>query len=321
VPDNDLVWVEGNLRVIGDARLVTGKLDYRVERGGNDGIPMWLRRIKDTSAPTGKITLEACIGPPTVPHTETRFAVSEFKPPATSVERLTVITDGRVGINAPAPTNSLQVGGPTGIRQGVGYLSGDEGGGWTSLAVNAYYKAGDQWQFPDPVKNAAAVQLEDVADVPAIRMMTNRNADPAKWDLRMVIKGDSGNVGIGEASPSGLVHLTRQNQGYIKFFCATADMEYDGGVDKLFVFKDTGGTTAFIGNRFGFNTAAPQTTMHVIGNRIRLGDDAKRIDLRCDGADVDLHTPTHHLWIRTGGDPGKRHVFINPTIRRKAMSV
>jgi hypothetical protein len=89
-------------------------------------------------------------------------------------------------------------------------------------------------------------------------------------------------------------------------------MEYDGGVDKLFVFKDTGGTTAFMGNRFGFNTAAPQTTLHVIGNRIRLGDDAKRIDLRADGADVDLHTPTHHLWIRTGGNPGKRHVFINP---------
>ncbi|MDB5812209.1 MAG: hypothetical protein JWN94_4331 [Betaproteobacteria bacterium] len=312
VPDNDLVWVEGSLRVIGDARLVAGKLDFRVERGGNDDIPMWLRRIKDTSTPTGKITLEACIGPPTVPHTETRFAVSEFKLPATSVERLTVITDGRVGINAPAPTNSLQVSGPTGIRQGVGYLSGDEGGGWASLSVNAYYKAGDKWQFPDPLKNAASVRLDETGGVPAIKMMTNVNADPAKWDLRIVIKGDSGNVGIGEPNPSGLMHLAKQNLGYLKLFSSGGDIEYDGGVDKLFVFKDNGGTTAFMGSRFGFNTAAPQTTLHVIGNRIRLGDDTKRIDLRVDGTDVDLHSTTHHLFIRTQGNPGKRHVLINP---------
>lgn len=313
VPDNDLVWVEGNLRVIGDARLVAGKLDYRVERGGNEGIPMWLRRIKDTSTATGKITLEACIGPPVAPHSETRFAVSEFKPPATSVERLTVITDGRVGINAPAPTNSLQVSGPTGIRQGVGYLSGDEGGGWTSVSVNAYYKAGAQWQFPDPVKNAAAVQLEDVAGVPAIKMMTNRNADPAKWDLRMIIKGDSGNVGINEANPAALLQLSHKNLGYLKFFSGGAgDIEYDGGVDKYFVIKDAGGKTAFMGSRFGFNIE-PETSMHVEGDRIKLSKGVKSLDLRVDLNQVDIVSPTHHLFIRTAsGTPGTRHVIINP---------
>jgi hypothetical protein len=178
-------------------------------------------------------------------------------------------------------------------------------------------------------------------------------------------------------------------------FSATADFEYDGGSDKLFVFRDSGsGRTAFIGSdigigtgaplgrlhvardthlnvilectdqqehltavvgsvgsglRFsstndffigsqgyanradttfgnehlrirpngnvGIGTSAPQTRLHVTGNRIRLGDGNKRLDLRVDGSEVDLHTETHHLYIRTMGDaahPGRRHIIMNP---------
>src|SRR5207247_787841 len=63
---NDLVWCEGHLRVVGDARLQTGKLDYRVAKGGDDGVPMYLQRTF-VNAPVAKTTLDAFIGPPAPP--------------------------------------------------------------------------------------------------------------------------------------------------------------------------------------------------------------------------------------------------------------
>jgi hypothetical protein len=80
------------------------------------------------------------------------------------------------------------------------------------------------------------------------------------------------------------------------------------------IVQDTGGRT-------GVGTSAPQTTLHVAGDRIRLGDNTKRLDLRVDGSAVDLHSETHDIWIRTIGNPGQRNVLINPTAQEGRVGV
>src|SRR5204863_3401600 len=78
---NDLVWCEGHLRVVGDARLQPlgdqdGKLDYRVKGGSDDGVPMYLRRTL-VKTPIRKTTLDAFLAPPPAPaDAQTRFTVS-----------------------------------------------------------------------------------------------------------------------------------------------------------------------------------------------------------------------------------------------------
>ena len=118
-PDQDLVWVEGNLRVIGDARLVAGKLDYRVTKGGDDGIPIWLRRIKAAPSKAGeptKIPLEAGIEQQAISFTKGCYVGQEV------IIRVLHRGHGRVaqklvglllepGRDVPAPGTALQADG------------------------------------------------------------------------------------------------------------------------------------------------------------------------------------------------------------------
>ena len=44
---NDLVWIEGSLRVQGDARLAAGRLEWRSEQGLDASTPTWIGRSGD----------------------------------------------------------------------------------------------------------------------------------------------------------------------------------------------------------------------------------------------------------------------------------
>jgi hypothetical protein len=284
---NDLVWCEGHLRVVGDVRLQDGKLDFRVKQGGNAGVPMYLRRV-GSAQPKTRTTLEAAIGNAVDPTSlATRFAVSALDAKGDATEKLTVVAseidatgklvpDGRVGINAPDPSNTLQVSGPSGIRHGAGYISGDSGKPWTSFAYNAYYKDGDKWQFPDPTHKSAAIEMDDDGGVPTIRMFTNLTTDPTKWDLRMIVKGDSGNVGISSPAPRARLEVlgNADQYGTALFVPAAAKgtnashVHWDTTGDWYIrsaasagkvVIQDTGGNV-------GLGTAAPRAKLEISGN-------------------------------------------------------
>jgi hypothetical protein len=318
---NDLVWCEGHLRVVGDARLQDGALDYRVAKGSDQGVPVLLRR----TFANAKTTLDAHVGPPAAapsPATgETRFAVSTTDAGGNNKELLTVITDGRVGINAATPSNTLQVEGPTGIRHGFGYLTGDRGAAWTALTFNAFNSAAG-WTNPDLTHKAAAVQLDDNGGAPQLTFQTSAAVNPPAWNVHLTVKGDTGNVGLSTNAPTARLHVQGDipQAGTARFTPAPAKGGFEShihwdptgdwyirsaaGTGKV-VIQDTGGNV-------GIGTAAPTTKLHVQGDRIRLGSPTKRIDLRTDGAAVDLHSETDHLYIRTFGNPGKRNVLINP---------
>jgi hypothetical protein len=101
--DQELVWVEGDLRVRGNARLFDGKLEFRNQTGGkNGGDALYFSRRDDT----GASSLEAVIG-------EHNAGTNTFKiGPLTSgvmTSRFTVLDNGRIGIGTDAPADIVSI--------------------------------------------------------------------------------------------------------------------------------------------------------------------------------------------------------------------
>lgn len=346
-PTNDLVWCEGHLRVVGDTRLQGGQLDYRIQGGGDGGVPIFLRRTS-AAGPPPKVALDAFVGPPPPlpPNGESRFSVSTGDP-ANPTQRLTVMTDGRVGINEPNPTNTLHVSGPTGIRYASGYVTGDQGAAWAAIAFNAFRSSGGSWTNPDVTHNAAALVLDDTGGVPGVTIQTSGAVDPPIWKVHIRVKGDSGNVGVGTVAPLARLHVA--SDSHLNAIFDRTDVSEHltlvvgsngsglrfSNTNEFFIASqpyasrnDTTFGTEHLRIRAngdtGIGTANPKTKLNVVGGRIRLGDDNKRIDLRTDGSAVDLHSETHDLYIRTIGDPahpGQRNVLINPSAQEGNVGI
>jgi hypothetical protein len=84
-----------------------------------------------------------------------------------------------------------------------------------------------------------------------------------------------GNVGLGTTEPDGrltLQGIVQPAQGSLTFFSNSADMEYDGGNDKLFIFRDKqAGATAFMGGWVGIGTTSPRGMLEVAGDAFKSG--------------------------------------------------
>ena len=105
---DDLVWVEGNLRTVGDVRIAGGSADWRDADGRDNGTPLRIERDGDVGADPGKKgarTLRAVIGP--ADQSDNRFAVATSG--QDGAEKLTVLSGGRVGIANAAPACALHV--------------------------------------------------------------------------------------------------------------------------------------------------------------------------------------------------------------------
>ncbi len=346
-PGPDLVWVEGHLRVEGDARITRGRLDFRAADGEDHDTPLALQRTGDAGkAPnqTGGRALQVLLGP--AAQTDNRFAVGPLKDDGSLEERLAVLSGGNVGIGTSTPGLKLDIQGDFGRDNGAatahlwGSRVGDIGGGILFLrsgggvvAFDGDDSVGIGTNAPNralTVQGKAGTYLNVKADGGAEEVLLGADAGGGivstmtNHDLqlraggnvtRMTVKAD-GRVGIGTATPSLMLSV----EGDFGRDSGPATLSLwgsrigDTGGGLLFLRAFTGGVVGFDGidNRVGVGTTLPTTKLQVVGDRIRLGTGTKRIDLRVDGGAVDLHSETHDLYLRSSGGAGSNRIILNP---------
>ena len=70
---------------------------------------------------------------------------------------------------------------------------------------------------------AAAVVLESDAHVPQLKVQTSTAGDPPVWTVHMVVKGDTGNVGIGTVAPQARLHAA--GTGHVNAVIESTDFQ------------------------------------------------------------------------------------------------
>jgi hypothetical protein len=125
-PVNDLVWIEGHLRVMGDTRICGGKLEFR-HQNGDDKVPLALRRVEPNKQ--GGKDLQAVIGGDITPTGKHALAIGPVKLDATTGalgdmdKKVVVLDSGNVGIGTETPTQLVTLAGDKKTRLEIGKIS------------------------------------------------------------------------------------------------------------------------------------------------------------------------------------------------------
>lgn len=115
----DMTWIEGNARVVGDLKLAGGALRFRNVDGGDEATALDLVRFGDGAVDAGNRELRAVLGD--TGQIDNRLIVGPLRAGTTNIEpRLSVVSgagatkkdaEGRVGINTRDPRAALEVNG------------------------------------------------------------------------------------------------------------------------------------------------------------------------------------------------------------------
>ncbi len=245
IASDDLLWVEGDMRVQGDTSLYGGKLSFLNSAGQDGGVPLVIQRLSkiDPSSLQTISSLQIEIG--TSNQGNNMLSVGPLDSSQNPVPVLNVRDDGKVGIGTTTPRN------PLGIR-----AAGD----WEDLLSFEDKSGNTKWHInQNPNGNNSGINF----------------AETNVADFRLFIQA-GGNVGIGTQSPTGrltIAGIVQPAQGNLTFFSQTADVEYDGGSDAIFVINaKSNAVTTFTGGKIGIGTTTPSNRFHVAdANGIRQG--------------------------------------------------
>jgi hypothetical protein len=142
--EDDLLSIEGNLRVEGDNKICGGTLDFLNNDGNDSGVPIRLAR---SDVAPGSVALRLLIG--TKDQTTNRFAIAVQDGDAFQ-DKFVILSNGRVGIGTSSPTDNLEVVGDIKVS---GLARKLDAGGWT-YASDARLKAN-----VETINNALAQML------------------------------------------------------------------------------------------------------------------------------------------------------------------
>ncbi len=287
VQSNDLVWVEGSLRVAGDVKLFNGKLDFRDDQGLDKGIPLVLQRSDGVA---GGGSVQAVIGKANAGNNS--FAFGPLDNNNNFVSKVVVRDDGRVGIGTTTPAASLHV---AGAGQVVVREDGKVGIGTTTPAAPLHI-SGTGNQFLDVSTNDAQQSYTRLMAVSSNGVQESQLQFRSRLGFVAPIGGnfvmtllDTGNVGIGTLTPFTKLTMT----GPIGFTNAATAMMYvyesgtanaerpviahspafpDWGIS----YRDIGDKMVFLGDgvpvmtvdllsgKVGIGTDSPATPLHIV---------------------------------------------------------
>jgi|ERR1051326_8117874 hypothetical protein len=312
----DLVWVEGNLRSVGDIRMAGSALRFADIRGSDQNTPLSIERIGDKPLATGQRSLDALIGPET--QTDNRFAVAtvvkDDPDPAKRQlsEKLSVLSGGKVGVANDSPAYALHVKGdrirlekPDGSR--ILDLRTDDGNGVTAeshtsdfvLRATGGAPTHNLILNPDPADGNVGIGIA--------------NPDP---NYKLDVKAKAIKLGLEDNGGGQLV--LKNNPGDNKIFLEAFSSDGTANATELLLTGRNGGflpeialqaNTTYVAGNLGVATETPDQPLtvsgnvHVIGDNIVLENPArtKNILLFTNGADVDIATTTNDLSIRSAG--------------------
>jgi hypothetical protein len=330
----DLVWVEGHLRLLGDARIWGGRIEFRDEQGGDGGRPLALRARANTLAPQAGGDLEVLLG--SQADGSNRLVVGTLGAGGTVNGRFVVTSAGRVaiGTNQPAAGLSLDVRGPIGVPAGdarlrlLGSEIRDDANGRLLLS-----SGGSTIAMPDPADNVAIgvtdpapglkLDVRGAIGIPAgdarLRLLGSEMRDDGQG--RLLLSSGGGTIAtadptdrvvIGALDPApGLKLDVRGDLGRVDgpatlhLWASTVGDLGDG----ILRIRSGGATVAFDGaDRIGIGTTAPDRAVTVQGAagtylNVRADNGVHEVLLGADGNGGIVSTMTNHdLQLRAGGN-------------------
>ncbi len=204
----DLVWIEGNLRVEGNARLFGTKLELRDGEGRELNTPMYLRRGPGSATAPESGNLEVVVGLDDSARDNNRFVIGTADNEGNHVPKVVFTDGGKVGIGAPSPQDYFEDADDLVVKgnesHGITISSGTEATGNIRFARGA----------ADDASQRGRISFNHLSDVLSIGTGSG-NDDP----LRVA---PSGKVGIGIDDPVSPLHVgigsdvsLADNSGYL----------------------------------------------------------------------------------------------------------
>jgi hypothetical protein len=247
---NELVWVEGDMRVLGDARLWGGMVSLRAKDGTEPAGSLFLRRYPDAMTTTNQ-NLEVSIGQQPSGAAVNRLLVAASTPasganPAALVSppALSVGADARVGIGVAVPATGLALD-----------INGDFGhdGGPTKLHLNGSVIAGQNDGSLLLTASSNVIELGAEGVVTHVAIGTSAPQGDTALDVRG--GGVALNKPAGSSAPYG--------SAFVRLLGSElADLD-----DGTLHLRSGGGTVTFDGNdNVGINTTSPAHRLDVNGD-------------------------------------------------------
>lgn len=272
IVSDDLLWVEGKMRVEDDVNLFGGKLTFLNSGGQDEGVPLLLQRNKqiDPNSLQTLTSLQIEIGKDNKGNN--MLSVGPLDNSKKVAPVFNVLDSGKAGVGTITPRN------PFGVR------------------------ASGQWEELLSFENPSGITKWHINQNPNGNNSGLNFAETGVADFRIFIQA-GGNIGMGTQSPTGRLTLSgivQPAQGNLTLFSQTADVEYDGGNDQLFIFSATGNaSTAFMGGKVGIGTTTPTNRLHVGDvtgirqNRLYMSGDAGWSSITYNA----YHDPTNSTWV------------------------